>query len=77
MEGVAEGQGEPVFVLSLVRSRRPEWTRRPFFARYDPAARWLDELHPADGSATFFFQDPAVVQGAGRGFQGAVAGGHR
>jgi len=75
VEGVAEGQGEPVFVLSLVRSRRPEWTRRPFFARYDSAARWLDELRPADGSATFFFQEPDIIQGAGRGLQRAAAGG--
>jgi hypothetical protein len=30
---------------------------RPFFARFDPAATWLDDLRPAFGEQRFFFED--------------------
>ncbi len=29
---------------------------RPFFARYDPEAIWLDDLTPALGERRFFFE---------------------
>lgn len=45
--GVAEVSGQRVFVLELLQARRPELVGRPFFARYDPRAVWLDELEPA------------------------------
>ena len=32
------------------------WVGRPFFARYDPQATWLDELRPAFGEEQFFFE---------------------
>ena len=30
---------------------------RPFFARFDPKATWLDQLEPAFGEEKFFFED--------------------
>lgn len=61
VDGVAEIRGEKVFVLQFLQARRPEWVRRPFFARFDPAATWLDDLRPAFGEDRFFFQkDPGV-----------------
>ena len=30
---------------------------RPFFARYDETATWIDELQPAFGEERFFFED--------------------
>jgi hypothetical protein len=30
--------------------------RRPFFAKYDPDATWLDHLKPAFGRKKFFFE---------------------
>jgi hypothetical protein len=30
--------------------------RRPFFARFDPEATWLDQLEPAFGEESFFFE---------------------
>jgi len=55
IDGVAEVAGEQVFVLELTQARDPEWVRRPFFARFDPTATWLDDLRPAFGEADFFF----------------------
>ena len=56
VDGVAEVRGEPVLCLQFIQARDPAWVRRPFFARYDPEATWLDELVPAFGQETFFFE---------------------
>lgn len=57
VQGVAEVAGEKVFVLRFLQARDPSWVQRPFFARFDPEATWLDELQPALGEERFFFQD--------------------
>lgn len=57
VDGVAEVRGEKVFVLSFLQARNPDWIKRPFFAAYDPAATWLDDLRPAFGESRFFFED--------------------
>jgi KamA family protein len=44
--GVAEVGGEQAFILQYLQCRRPELVRRPFFARFDPAATWFDQLEP-------------------------------
>ncbi len=56
VSGVAELHGRKVFVLQLLQARDPEWVGRPFFARYDPRATWLDDLQPAFGEREFFFE---------------------
>jgi KamA family protein len=56
VDGVARVHGEKVFVLKFLQARKPEWNRRHFFARYDPEALWLDDLHPAFGEKAFFFE---------------------
>ncbi len=56
IQGVAEVAGERVFVLRFLQGRNPDWVDRPFFARYDPEAAWLDDLRPAFGEQTFFFE---------------------
>jgi len=55
--GIAELQGERVMVLRFLQGRNPDWVHRPFFARFDPAATWLDQLQPAFGDSRFFFED--------------------
>jgi hypothetical protein len=44
--------------------------RRPFFAKYDPDATWLDHLKPAFGRKKFFFEggedDHDALQALGR-----------
>ena len=56
VNGVTEIGGEKVFVLKLLQGRNPEWVGRPFFAKYDPEAIWLDDLEPAFGEKEFFFE---------------------
>ncbi len=56
IQGVAEVRGERVFVLRFIQARDPAWVQRPFFARFDSSATWLDQLKPAFGEAKFFFE---------------------
>ena len=55
--GISEVMGEKVFVLQFIQGRNPDWVARPFFARYDPEAIWLDDLLPAFGGKRFFFEE--------------------
>ncbi len=55
--GVSEILGQKVFVLQFIQGRNPDWVARPFFAKYDPEAVWLTDLHPALGESRFFFED--------------------
>ncbi|TDU05511.1 L-lysine 2,3-aminomutase [Streptomyces sp. 846.5] len=50
VDGVAEVGGQQAFVLHYVQARNPELVGRPFFAAYDPSARWLTELKPLAGA---------------------------
>lgn len=55
--GVAEVMGEKVFALRMIQGRNPDWVQRPFFAKYNPDAIWLDDLKPAFGESKFFYED--------------------
>ena len=57
VQGVTEIGGEKVFVLRFIQGRNADWVQRPFFARYDETATWLDQLQPAFGEPEFFFED--------------------
>src|SRR5690625_1911998 len=57
IQGVTEINGEKVFVLRFIQGRNPDWVQRPFFARYDAQATWLDGLEPALGEPRFFYSD--------------------
>jgi len=56
IQGVSEVKGEKVIVLRFIQGRNPDWVQRPFFAKYDPEATWLDQLEPAFGEEEFFFE---------------------
>ena len=56
MLGVAEINGEKVMVLDFLQGRNPDWVGKPFFAKYNPEALWLDELEPY-GSDQFFYEE--------------------
>jgi KamA family protein len=56
--GAARVNGEQVLTLRFLQGRDPDWVMRPFFARYDETASWIDELQPAFGEERFFFEDP-------------------
>lgn len=55
--GVSEIAGEKVIVLRMLQGRNPNWVHKPFFARYDEEAAWIDALEPAFGEEKFFFED--------------------
>jgi len=57
IQGISEINGEKVFVLRFIQGRNPEWVQRPFFAKYDPEATWLNDLEPAFGEDHFFFEE--------------------
>ena len=56
VDGVAEVNGTKVIVLRMLQGRNPKWVNRPFFAKYDENAIWLDDLKPAFEDK-FFFED--------------------
>lgn len=55
--GSAKIGAESVFVLQFLQARNPQWTGNPFFAKYDEKASWLDQLKPAFGEKSFFYED--------------------
>jgi KamA family protein len=57
VDGVTDIQGERVFILKFLRGRDPLWVGKPFFARFDSEAVWLDELKPAFGAKEFFYEE--------------------
>ena len=57
IDGIANINGEKVFVLSLLQARNPEWVKQPFFAKYNENVTWFSELEPAFGKDKFFFED--------------------
>ncbi len=61
VDGIVDLAGEKVFALQFLQARNPDWVRRPFYARFDPLATWLDELQPAFGEKRFFFQQDGVA----------------
>ena len=57
VDGVTEVQGKKVYVLKFIQGRNPDWVNRVFFADYDEHARWIDDLKPAFGESSWFWQD--------------------
>lgn len=57
IDGIANINGEKVFVLNLLQGRNPDWVRKPFFAKYDEKATWFNQLKPAFGKERFFFEE--------------------
>ncbi len=71
IDGVVRINGEKLFALQFLQARNPEWVRKPFYARFDDKATWMDELVPAFGQKKFFFEseDTEPVAPPGRVIQ--------
>jgi KamA family protein len=54
--GISEIGNQKFFVLRMLQGRNSNWAGRPFFAKYDPKAIWMDDLVPAFEDK-FFFED--------------------
>jgi len=57
IQGITEIKGEKVMVLRFIQGRNSDWVQRPFFAKYDENATWLNHLKPAFGEERFFYED--------------------
>lgn len=47
IDGIAQLAGRQVFCCRFLQARNPDWVGRPFFAKLDGHAAWLDDLKPA------------------------------
>lgn len=56
IQGITEINGEKLFVLRFIQGRKADWVQRPFFAKYDEEATWLNHLQPALGEQAFFYE---------------------
>lgn len=65
--GVAEVNGEKVFVLRFLQCRNPQLVDVPFFAKYSASATWFDDLKPAFGEKEFFFEKENLLGKKDRG----------
>jgi len=54
--GTTKVGDEEVYVLNFIQGRNPDWVGKPFFAKYDKHALWLDDLVPAFGEKEFFYE---------------------
>ncbi|HAQ64524.1 MAG TPA: lysine 2,3-aminomutase [Bacteroidales bacterium] len=61
--GRADINNEKVFILRFLQGRNPDWVQRPFFARYDETAIWMNELQPAFDNEFFFENEEIKVFG--------------
>jgi KamA family protein len=53
--GITNIGNSRIIVLKFIQGRNPTWVGRPFFAKYDNRATWLNELEPAF-NRKFFYQ---------------------
>jgi len=59
--GVVQLGNERAIALQYLQSRKPELTRRPFFAKYDPKASWYDHLVPfSEADRAFFLRESSM-----------------
>jgi len=56
VDGILTINGQKVFSLRFLQGRNPDWVQRPFFAKYDENAIWLNDLKPAF-EEKFFFEE--------------------
>lgn len=56
IDGIVTINGEKLFALQFLQARNPDWVRKPFFAKFDAEATWMDHLVPAFGKKRFFFE---------------------
>lgn len=56
IDGISIINNQKVIALRFLQGRNPDWVQKPFFAKYDEDAIWLDDLKPAF-SDKFFFEE--------------------
>jgi len=59
--GINEINGEKVFMLKFLQARNTDWLEKPFCAKYDKNAIWLDDLKPAFNKEKFIFDNKEFI----------------
>lgn len=54
--GIVDVGKKKAIALRFLQGRNPNWVHRPFLAKYDEKAIWLDDLKPFSGKK-FFYED--------------------
>jgi KamA family protein len=54
--GVVDVGKKKAIALRFLQGRNPKWVQRPFLAKYDEKAIWIDDLKPFSGKK-FFYED--------------------
>ena len=54
--GVTDIGVKKAIVMRFLQGRNPDWVQRPFLAKYDEGAIWIDDLEPFAGKQ-FFYED--------------------
>jgi len=57
VDGVVKINEKKVITLRFIQGRNPDWVGKPFFAKYDEKAIWLDDLKPAFEDKFFFEEE--------------------
>ena len=57
VDGTPTINGQKVIALRFLQGRNPDWVSRPFYAKYDESAIWLDDLKPAFEDKFFFEEE--------------------
>lgn len=52
--GVIDVGKKKAIALRLIQGRNPDWVQKPFLAKYDEKAIWIDDLKPFTGNKFFF-----------------------
>lgn len=55
--GVGDLGDQKALILRFLQGRNPQWVQRPFLAKYDENAIWLDDLRPFSGEKFFFEEE--------------------
>jgi hypothetical protein len=55
--GTVNINDEKLFLLQFLQGRNPDWVNKPFFAKFNPEAVWLNDLEPAFGEKEFFWEE--------------------
>ena len=60
--GITNINGQKLIVLSFLQGRNPDWVQKPFFAKFDENAIWLDDLKPAFSEQFFFEEEMKIIK---------------
>jgi KamA family protein len=60
INGTPEINGKKYISMSFIQGRSSDWVEKPFFSEYHETACWINELTPAFGENSFFFERDEV-----------------